>query len=535
MNMMVLECGEDAVIIDCGQRMPEEDTPGVDLIVPDISHLEEIRERIRGILLTHGHEDHIGALPYLWPVIRAPIYGRRLTLALARDRLREVGLDREAELREVKVREEIPLGALRAKFVHVTHSIAQASALIITTPHGIIVHSGDYKMDDEPPDGEAFDAESLRQAGDQGVIALLADSTNVERPGHTVSESALRPTFERLLGDATGAVLVGCFASSTHRVRMVCEVAQSLGKRVILTGLSMTKNVKICRDLGILRTPDDLFADASEYRRLPADRRIVLASGTQGEALGALTRIALDEHRHISLGPGDSVILSARIIPGNERAIFRMVNHFFRRGVDVHFEPMELVHTSGHAQRDEMRRLIELVRPRCLIPIHGEMRHLIAHRRLGVEMGIPEENCFVVEDGNVIEITADGARRAGDVPAGRVFVDGLGVGDISEVVLRDRKHLAQDGMVVVILVVDRQTRELAAGPDLVTRGVVYVDESEDSIEEWRTVVRRAFQGLPRESREESTVIDEEIRRALRRAIKRRYDRRPMILPMVMEV
>lgn len=536
MNMMVLECGDDAVVIDCGQRMPEDDTPGIDLIVPDISCLGDgAGRRIRAILLTHGHEDHVGALPYLWPALRAPIYGRELTIALAREKLREAGLDREAKFHVVQPREEIRLGRFRIKFVSVTHSIAQASALIITTPVGVLVHSGDYKFDEAPPDGERFDTQSLAAAGRAGVLALLADSTNVEVPGHTVSETALRPVFERLLGDGAGAVVVGCFASATHRQRLVCEIAQRLGKRVFLAGLSMVKTVGICRELGLLRAPDSLFAPPEEFRATPRERRVVLAAGTQGEPLSALSRIALDEHRHFALEEGDSVILSARIIPGNERAICRMVNHFARRGVRVHALPRELVHTSGHAQRDEMRRLIDLVRPRYLIPIHGEVRHLIEHARLGEEAGIPPNNIFVIENGNVVEFTADGARRAGDCHAGRVFVDGLGVGDVSEVVLRDRKHLAQDGMLVVILGVDRQTRALTAGPDIVSRGFIYVEESEDVLEECRAVARAAFEALPRESREEATIVDEEIRRALRRHIKKRFDRRPMILPVVMEV
>ncbi|NUP88892.1 MAG: ribonuclease J [Candidatus Sumerlaeia bacterium] len=535
MNMMALECGGDAIVIDCGQRMPEEDTPGIDLIVPDITHLREIRSKIRAIVLTHGHEDHIGALPYLWPDLEVPVCGRRLTLALVREKLREFGLDRRVPLQEVKLGEPVTLGRLCITYVHVTHSISQSSALIIETPAGVVVHSGDYKIDDNPPDGERTDREALARAGARGVLLLLADSTNVDRPGRTPSEAALVPAFERLLAEAKGSTIVGCFASATHRHRLVLDIAQSLGKRVFLAGLSMTKNIRIQRELGLLRVPDELILDVADYRGTPPQRRVVLATGSQGEPLSALSRIALDEHRQITLGEDDQVILSARIIPGNERSIFRMINHFFRRDVAVHHEPAELVHTSGHAYREEMRELINLVRPRYLVPVHGEMRHLIAHRRLAIEEGIPADRVFVLEDGQILECNGDGARRAGDAPAGRVFVDGLGVGDISEVVLRDRKHLAQDGMAVVILAVDRQTRDLAGGPDFISRGFVQCDLNEEVISDLKEVARRAFEALPREAREEAPVVEEEIRRALRRSIKKRFDRRPMILPVVMEV
>jgi ribonuclease J len=533
MNMCALECGEDVIVIDCGQRVPMEDTPGVDLIVPDITHLEKMRGRLRAIVLTHGHEDHIGALPYLWPRLGVPIFGRRLTLALVREKLREFGLHEEVQLHEVQPREEIVLGSLRVKFIHVTHSIAEASALIISTPIGIIVHTGDYRIDDTPLAGDPLDHESLREAGERGVLALLADSTNVGRPGRTRSEAELVPVFEKLIGEAPRSVIIGCFASATHRHGMIAEIAHRLDKRIFVAGMSMAKNIRIFRELGLLTVPGDVFADLAEYGSLPPEKRIVLASGSQGEPMSALSKIALDEHRHVSLERGDRVILSARIIPGNERSIFRMINHLYRREVEVYSEADACVHTSGHAYRDEMAEMIRWVRPRHLIPIHGEIRHLIEHRRLAVEMGIPEENVFVVENGNIVEITVDGARRAGDCHAGRVFVDG--VGDVSEIVLRDRKHLANDGFLVVILAVDHQTFQIAAGPDLVSRGLIYVEESEEVLEGWRRIVRETFADLPPESREESAVVEEAIRAALRRKIRKQFSRRPLILPVVMEV
>jgi ribonuclease J len=409
----------------------------------------------------------------------------------------------------------------------------RSSALIITTPLGTVVHSGDYKIDDDPPDGERFDEETLRAAGDEGVLALLADSTNVRRTGRTVSESELRPAFEKIIGEATGSVVIGCFASAAHRHQMVFDIASKLGKRVFVTGFSMAKNIRIFRELGVVRVSDEVLADLGVYRTLPADRRIVLSSGSQGEPMSALTRIALDEHRHIAIKEGDQVILSARMIPGNERSIFRMLNHLYRRGVKVITEADARVHTSGHAYRDEMIDLIQMLRPKHLIPVHGEIRHLIEHRRLAIEQGMDERDVVVVENGQVVEISAQGIRRAGDCPAGRVFVDG--VGDVSETVLRDRKHLAQDGFLVVILAVDRQSLELTAGPDLVSRGLIYLDESEEVLDQWRGIVRETFAELPKESREESSVIEEAVRAALRRHIRRHFDRRPLILPVVMEV
>ncbi|MBN1476396.1 ribonuclease J [Candidatus Sumerlaeota bacterium] len=535
MNMMLLECGEDAILIDCGQCMPSEDTPGIDVVIPDISHLRTLGSRLRGILLTHGHEDHIGALPYLWPELRVPLYGREVTLALVHEKLREFSLEREVPLERIEPREEIRLGGFGVRFIHVTHSIAQASALILTTPAGVVVHSGDYKMDGAPLDGEAFDEESLRQAGDAGVLALLGDSTNADVPGHTLSESDLIEPLEKLVRGASGTVVVCCFASATHRHRLVLDIARRTGRRVVLAGLSMVKNMRIWRELGLLDVPNGILADASEYGEIPSDRRIVLATGSQGEPRSAMTRIALDEHRHISLEEGDVYIHSARFIPGNERAIARMINHLHRRGVSVHQPPGEMVHCSGHARRDEMSEMLRLTRPRHLVPIHGEIRHLMAHRRLALEMGMAEDCIHILENGDALEISSEGARRAGDCEAGRVFVDGLGVGDIDDVVLRDRRHLSKDGMVVVILAVDRQTRQLMGGPDIVSRGFVHIDESEDVVEECKAIAREAFESLASESREESTEVEEEVRRALRRFIKRRFARRPMVLPVVMEV
>lgn len=536
MNMLAMECQGDVIVIDCGQRMPGEDTPGIDMIIPDITELENIEGKIRGIVITHGHEDHVGALPHLWPTLRAPVYGRRLTLAMLRAKLREYDLEGTVPLREVKVREEIDLGAFGVTFVNVTHSIAQASALIIRTPVGTVVHSGDYKIDRSPVcEEEQFDSESLRHAGDEGVLLFLGDSTNVERPGRTVSESDLRPRFEELIGGVEGTVVIGCFSSSTHRHQLICDVAAKFDKRVFLAGASIARTVRIARELGLLKLEADIIDDLSDYASTRRSRRVVIAAGTQGEPFSALTRIALDEHKQVHLQPGDRVILSSRMIPGNERAIFSMINHLCRREVDVHCQPHGGVHTSGHGHRDEMKEMLQLVRPKFVIPIHGELRHLTAHRDLAVEVGIPRENTLLVEDGNVVEVSEDEIRRAGDCVAGRVFVDGLGVGDISEVVLRDRRHLAQDGMLVVILGVDRQSLEITVGPDIVARGFVFMDGEDDVMDELADVVTDTFNDLPLESREEVSVVDDEIRRALKRHIRKRINRRPMILPVVMEV
>ncbi|MFC1601902.1 ribonuclease J [Candidatus Sumerlaeota bacterium] len=543
LNMTVLECEGQILIVDCGQMFPEEDMPGVDLVICDTTYLEKRLSQVQGIVLTHGHEDHLGALPYILPRLNVPVYGTTLTLGILGPKLAEYKLDETTDVRDVPQREPRQIGAFSVEWVNVTHSIPNASALIIRTPAGIVVFSGDYKIDYSPVDGREFDFHALASVGEEGVLALLADSTNVHRPGPTPREASVIPALEKYFQECEGSLVLATFASSLHRVQVCLNLAAKYGRKVYLSGLNMERNVRIAAELGFLDVPDDLLRPLKQYPRARPQKRMVLTTGSQGEPLSGLSRMALDSHKQVKVQPEDTVILSARVIPGNERAIYRMVNHFFRRGARVIYEELAPVHASGHAYSDDMRQLLSLVRPRFLIPVHGEMRHQLAHKDLAAGVGMKPEDVFVLGNGKALELRA-GSRglehaqgRILDeaIPASRVLVDGSGIGDIHEVVLRDRLHLGEDGVILVLLTIDRETAELLAGPEIVSRGFVYMDENEALINEIRQVVLDTFNETEKESREEWAVVKEAVRRAVRRFVKKRCQKFPIILPVVTEI
>lgn len=535
MNMMIFEYGDDMFAIDCGQTFPEEELLGVDLVIPDITYVLENRDRFRGIILTHAHDDHIGALPYILRQVNVPVYGTPLTCAMVYERLKEWKLEKSADLVEVTPRQITLVGSVEFEFIHVTHSIPDAVAVAIRLPFGTIIHTGDYKIDPTPMDGKPFDYGAFAQYGDKGVLALLADSTNVEREGFSKSEREVIEPINRIFSKAPRSIIFACFSSSIHRIQTVLDIAVKHKKKVFVTGLNMIRNLRIAAEVGALYYPPDLVYDLRDLKKVPAEKRVILTTGSQGEPMSALSRLSLDEHKDFKVKQGDYVILSSRIIPGNETAIYRMINHFFRRGAEVFYADVAGVHVSGHAAREEMRQMIALCRPKYLIPVHGEFRHLIEHKHLAVEMGIDPEKIFILQSGDVIEMDSDGAARGEKIHVSRVLVDGREIGNVDEVVLRDRRHLAEDGMVIVMLVIEKSSVQLVAGPDIVSRGFLYMDENESFFERCKDIVLQAFESCEKESKEEWAIVKAEVRRALKKFIKNETGRFPVILPVVLEI
>ncbi|HLY38653.1 MAG TPA: ribonuclease J [Candidatus Binatia bacterium] len=531
LNLLVLEYGDTAIAIDCGVMFPDEQMPGIDVAIPDVSYLRALGERFRAIFLTHGHEDHIGALPYVLGEHAVPVYGTPLTLGFVRERLREHEIS--ATLTAYGS-EPCRIGPFVVEPFAVTHSIPDSVGLAIRTPFGTIVHTGDFKLDQTPLDGRLPDIGRLAELGAEGVLLLFSDSTNVEHAGVTPSERTVGAELEAIFRQAPGRVLVTTFSSHIHRMQQVIDLAVRFGRKVALVGRSLVSHVGVARDLGLLDVPDDTLVDLAVARDLPRERVTLITAGSQAEAASALVRIAMDAHKLVTLSPGDAVVLSSRIIPGNERAIASLVNHLYRRGAVVWYDRIARVHVSGHASQEELKLVLNLVRPRHFVPVHGEYRHLVRHVRLATEVGIPAERCHLLEDGDVLEIDAAGAHRGERVTAGRVFVDGKGIGEVGDVVLRDRRHLSQDGLVLAVLAVHQQSGEIVAGPDLVSRGVVGEEASPEVLDAARGAVLEALAAVNPESRTDPVEVKEEVYRALRRYFKR-LDRRPVILPFVMEM
>jgi ribonuclease J len=535
LNMMLVESGDDIIAVDCGLLFPDDEMPGVDYVIPDWTYLREQRARFRAVVLTHGHEDHIGALAYLLREFDVPVYGTLLTLAIARHRLTELGVLARADLRPYRPGDEIRVGGLVVEPIRVTHSIADGIGLAIETPAGTVVHTGDFKLDESPVDAAQPDYARFRALGERGVLALCSDSTNVGRPGRTGSETEVGAALQGRFAQAPGRILVATFASHIHRIQQVLNLAAACSRKVALLGRSMVANVAVASELGYLKVPDGLLVTLEELGELPARRQVILSTGSQGETHSAVSLIAAGEHKDVSVGAGDLVIFSSRVIPGNERVIGRAINALLRRGAEVLWEDVAFVHVSGHASQEDLKHMIALTRPRYFMPVHGEYRHLLQHARLAEGAGVPPERVFLVEDGLGLELSKSGARVLAGYPTGRIFVDGKGIGDVGQVVLRDRQLLADAGMVVVALTIDKVSGSLVAGPEIASRGFVYMKESDELMEEVKRAVREALA-----AREEPEVIDRELigaiaRSAVRRFISQRFDRKPVVIPLVLEV
>jgi ribonuclease J len=535
MNMMALRLGDEIIVIDAGMMFPESELLGVDLVIPDITYLKQNRAHVRAIVLTHGHEDHIGALPYILRDLNVPVYGTRFTLALVKKRLDEAGLLDSTTLREVIPGRMVEIGPFEIEFISVTHSTVDCVALAIRTPLGVIIHTGDFKIDQTPVGGAPFDLHSFAKYGTEGVLALFSDSTNVERPGFTPSERAIVPRIEELCRSAPRRVILSCFASSIHRIQQVIDIASRVNRKIAFVGRSMVDNVEIAHSLELLRIPDGMVVRPQDIRGFDPKRIIILASGSQAEPMSSLSRIAVDSHRFVSVDENDSVILSARIIPGNEKAIFRMLDHMFRRRALVYYDNSAgTIHVSGHASQEEQKLLLQLVKPKYFIPIHGEYRHLFRHAALAHQLGAVSNEILLVEDGRPIEFTEDGAHRRDPVTAGRVCVDSGSLEEIEDVVIRDRKHLSEDGIVVPIIAIDKHTGKMESHPEIVTRGLMS-DNGHELIAGARLVIMKTVEESNAEEKTDWGVIKEKIRVDLKRYINKQTSKRPLILPVILEV
>ena len=535
-NMTLFEYGEDMFLVDCGLAFPDQDMLGVDLVLPDFTYVERNADRIRGIVITHGHEDHIGGLPYLLKVLNVPVYGTKLTIGLIQGKLREHGLLNSASLNVIKPGDVITLGGFTVEAIHVNHSIPDALGLAIRCEGGTIVHTGDFKIDTTPIDGGMMDLGRLAEIGQEGVLCLMSDSTNAERPGFTESERKVGESFETLFRKAgNNRIIVATFSSNIHRVQQIMNVAASLGRKVALVGRSLENVVSISAELGYLNIPEGIVIDINMINRYPADKLVIITTGSQGEPMSALTRMAFSDHRKVEIHPNDYVIISATPIPGNEKTVSRVVNELMKLGADVVYEKMYEVHVSGHACQEELKMIMGIVKPKYFIPVHGELKHLRKHAGLALSMRIPKENILIADNGRVAEISKKALRCTSTVPAGRVFVDGYGVGDVGSVVLRDRKHLAQDGLVIVAVCIDRESGMIVSGPDVVTRGFVYVKESEELINAAREVAVEAIEAQTDGGYFDWNSIKASLRDEISHLMYERTKRSPMILPVIMEV
>ena len=534
-NLTVYEYGNDIIVVDCGMGFPDDDMYGIDVVIPDVSYLIKNQQKIRGIFITHGHEDHIGALPYVLRSINAPIYATRMSAGLIKLKLEEHRLLDKTKLITCESGDVVKVGKFSVEFIHVNHSIADAVAFAIKCPVGTCVHTGDFKIDTTPIQGGMMDLTRLGELGKEGVLALLADSTNVERPGYTRSERSVGASFDALFRGCEERIIVTTFASNVDRIQQIIDVAARYGRRVAVTGRSMENAMKVSTELGYMNIPDGILMDLSHIKSLPKNKVCIITTGSQGETMSALTRMAFNTHRQVDLLPGDRVIISASAIPGNENAIGNVVNELYRRGVEVMNERDLALHVSGHACQEELKIVHGLVKPKFFIPVHGEQRHLRLHAKLAQEMGMEPNHILISEIGKVIELAPNSAKINGTVTAGQVFVDGYGVGDVGSVVLRDRRHLAQDGVIVVVLSMSAEDGELVSGPDIITRGFVYVKESEGLMEELRQVALEAIQSVDSRYSTDWAAIKGAIKGDLSGYLYKKTKRSPMILPVIMEV
>ena len=535
-NITLYEYGNDMFLVDCGLAFPDQDMPGVDLVIPDFTYLERNADKIRGIVITHGHEDHIGGLAYLMKTLNIPIYATRLTIGLIQGKFKEHGLLNTTSLNVVKPGDHISFGAFDVELIHVNHSIPDAVALAIRCKAGTIIQTGDFKIDTTPIDGEMIDLARFAEIGKEGVLCLLSDSTNAERPGFTESERKVGESFQRLFAKAGNRrLIVASFASNVHRVQQIIDVAQSLGRKVALSGRSLENVVAIGTELGYLHVPDGLLVSIDMVNRYPADQMVIITTGSQGEPMSALTRMAFSDHRKVSICPNDYVIISANPIPGNEKTVSKVVNELMKLGAEVVYEKMYDVHVSGHACQEEQKLMLGIIKPKYFIPVHGEQKHLRKHAGLALSMGMDPKNILIADNGVEVSLSEKEFRVSGNVPSGRVFVDGYGVGDVGSIVLRDRKHLAQDGLIIVVATIDSKTGELLSGPDVVSRGFVYVRESEELIEDACKVAQRILEDCAAHNVHDWSSIKLKLRDEVSHLMYERTKRSPMILPILMEV
>ncbi len=532
-NMTVIEYGSDIIIVDCGMSFPDEEMPGIDVVIPDMTYIEKNAANVRGILITHGHEDHIGAVPYALQKLNVPVYATKLTIALIEQKLTEIKVD-HADLNCVRPGDTIRLGCFSVEFIKTSHSIAGACALAINTPIGTLIHTGDFKVDYTPIDGEPIDIARLAYYGSRGVLALMSDSTNVENEGHTPSERGIGKTFEHCFDKAKGRVIVATFASNIYRIQQIADVAISFGRVVCFQGRSMVKIAEIAKELGYLQLPDESVVEVGQLKKYRDDQICVITTGSQGEPMSGLFRMANSSHK-VNVGKGDMVIISASSIPGNEKSVGRVINQLYQHGAKVIYERMADVHVSGHACKEELKLMLTLTKPRFFIPVHGEARHLYQHKELAEELGIPEEDIFVTEIGDVVELTRNKGRIAGSVTAGSVMVDGSGVGDIGNVVLRDRKLLSEDGIFTVVITLNKQTGALLAQPEILSRGFVYEKNSEELLKETRELVKAKAAQFEKNHRSNWSSIKNDIRNSIKNYLYERTKRRPMVMPIIIEI
>jgi len=538
-NITCLEYGNDIMIIDCGVAFPQDDMLGVDLVIPDFSYLQKNKNKVRGIVLTHGHEDHIGSVPYFLREFKTPIYGTKLTLGLVDNKLKEHNLSGVAELHRIEPQQSFKLGThFMVEFVRTTHSIADSVAIVVRTPIGTVIHSGDFKIDYTPIQGEAIDLQRFAELGTEGVLLFMCESTGVERPGYTMSERYVGGILEKIFDQSpTQRIMVATFSSNIHRIQQIIDSAVKHKRKVLILGRSMVNAVATAGELGYLKIPKNVLIEPSDVKKYTDEQLVIITTGSQGEPMAALSRMASSEHRQIEIKPGDKIIVSASPIPGNEKTISRVINELMRRGADVIYEGLMDVHVSGHAKQEELKLMHALIKPRFLMPVHGEYRHLKQHKDLAVMMGMKKDDVFVMSNGEVLELTANSARMIDKVPSGQILVDGLGVGDVGNAVLRDRKHLAQDGLMVVVagICLDGGQLVILSGPDIISRGFVYVRESEGLIEEAKAVVTNALYACNEKNVAEWNYIRNTIKEDLKNFLWQKTKRNPMILPIIMEL
>jgi ribonuclease J len=535
MNMMAMRYGGEAIIIDAGMGFPEADLPGIDIVIPDFSFIDEYRDEISAIVLTHGHEDHIGAVPFLLKEVNVPVYGTHFTLALLDRKLEEHGLADSTMVHAIEPREQLKTANFQIEWIHVSHSLTNCTAVAVTTPVGVVIHSGDFKIDETPVVGPSIDLERLTEYGDRGVLALLADSTNAERPGRTQSERAVIPALDKIFDETSGRIVISCFTSSVHRIQIVLDLARDYGRRVSLLGRSMLRNVETADNLRQLDVPDGILISPAEARQMDDDQVLLLVAGCQGDPMSAMTRLATDQHKNLSVGEGDLVVLSARQIPGNEPAISRLMSHCYKRGARVIDNSLARVHVSGHGSQEDLKILIEATRPKFLVPIHGDHRQLYRHKEWAETLGIVEpRNIIVFENGDVLELDESSAEIIAKEFVGRTFIDGS-YGEVEDMVVRDRKHLSYDGVVLPIVVINPTSGEIESEIEVVTRGFIPEADADEIVEELKRIVESTVTGASHEERTDYAVIKEKIRLALKRFIQKRTGRRPMIIPVVVEV